>query len=560
MATPENFDTVRDGDERFEDIPLDIRDASAERVDRIDDVVDAADDVDQSLFLLLEPEGPREEERARRTQEVLRKYDDVRARLEEILTDEAFATLDIAVQEHGWQLDVLPPRYDGSVTVAFELNGVPVRVEEGWTFQEDMEERPESPVATPVGAEEDASGDRQSGAYEQYVTGGKEEAQREALLRALDRAAGQVREEPLPNIGEDEPGDTQTDAPSGPDASAPPNSERDPDASVPGQTGNRLGRLIERLIDRIGATLQQRFPRLAEALGLDRVSARTLSVLREAGRDGALDDGDLRRIADAVRADPALHGLATDRRVLRVEDLLRANTSMPGLSAQQRATLERLLGRRNDGTGDTPAPAGPSGGPGVSAPSGPDVRSSPDIYVARPPDIATLHQQTELLLDQEGMGTVNRAIEGLDLSESERNSLAIQLEDTGVMETMPPFYQGTVKLSYVPDRPDGAPGKESDRVGSEVGWEYQGVRRRGRGTTDAALILEDSTDGDAIDLEGMAPGKADRVEGQRRNVAVRQALLTVIGNLNDGSTEPVRLSPLGPDIDPDAPLVGPASR
>ena len=418
---------------------------------------------------------------------MLCKYEQIRSRLETVLSPEELKTLNIENVESAIGLDILriPPLHEGTMRITFERDGQEVAIEEPWEFEENMNERPEPPSQA-IHLEDAADRDSQSDQvhpYTRYIREGRKNAQHEALERALARLEAQ-EEEPTgtsddePNI--DEP--SQTDAPSQ-DPLAPSDSEPEK-PEEPKEGENKWQALINKFAKAIIDFIKSS-PFLSKLFGLD-------------------EDGDTQGSGDSENP--------------------------------------------NDSSGKTPIPSDILGNlpvdPGHDIPLPGGVDPSIDLAVMRYPSAEEMKAQTEELLAQAHMERVKHAIDALGLSETERASAVVDVQDTVVVQTLPPYYQGTATVSFVPDAADGSAGDERDRVGSVVGWEYQGVRRTGG--PDRVLVLEDTVD-DL--LGGLPPEEANVEEENRRNAAVEDALLQAIRNIQSGNTEPITIG-LGFDLDP----------
>ena len=523
-------------DDRFID---NLLDTTEDRLERLDNLVDTIDIDDPADLLYRIPLPPTQEEIAQRTQDVLQKYSDVTARLEEVLTDEEFATLNIDIQESNMQLAILPPRYDGTVRISFMRGGERVGVEEGWTFQESMD-RPEPPAALLNAAVvlEDAnssiSTDQQS-EYDTYVVEGKEGAQHEALLRAISQlpVSPELGGDVPPNDNNDEP-DTPSDEPSTPVAPEEPQLVQPPEESEDPE--NRLVATFNKLLDKLFTFISQKFPKLGKLLGIEneekrKVTQATVRAVRAAGADGTLDDADVQTIARAINADPAFAGADVDSRIQGIQVILAGETSIESLSPEQTVAFEQALRSTDVSSTPTPEPTEPD----VPPPEEDDFIDS----ITPLPAIGDLRQQTELLLDTAAMERVNRTIEAMDLSETERNSLVIEVNDTLTLTKYPPTYVGNVRVSYIPDNQDGTVGEERDRIGSEVPWSYEGVWGADQDNIVARSV--DVGEPGALDpgfsppsASGIDSGVARAEEQKNRDGAVSKAILDALKTIKIG--------------------------
>ena len=477
---------------------LDIADNYVRRIGDSVENLDRSDIIDIAI-VRVSPLTP--DEKAQRAEEVLRKYEQVRSRLEELLSPEELKTLNIENVESAIGLDILriPPLHEGTMRITFERDDQKVVIEEPWEFEEDMNERPEPPSQA-INLEDAANGDSQSDQlhpYTCYIREGRENAQHEALERVLARLEAQ-EEEPS-GTSDDEPSagePSQANAPSQ-DPSAPADTEPGK-PEEPNEEENKWHALINKFAKAITDFIKSS-PFLSKLFGLD-------------------ENGDTQGSGDSEK---------------------------PNDSSGKTSITSDILGNLPVDPGhDKTIDPGSTIDPGHDIPLPGGVDPSIDLAVMRYPSAEEMKAKTAELLAETHMERVRQAIDALDLSETERASVVVDVQHTTVVQTLPPYHQGTATVSFVPDATDGTVGEESDRVGSVVGWEYQGVRRTGG--QDRLLGLEDTVD-DL--LGGLPPGEANAEEESRRNAAVEDALLQAIRSIQSGNTEPITIG-LGFDLDP----------
>jgi transglutaminase-like putative cysteine protease len=391
----------------------------------------------------------------------------------------------------------------------------------------------------------------------------------------IDTIDADTAEPPSPDSAPDvlaNEGDTNEDLNSSPSTSNEATISAEPlSTEEPGQPENSENKLVEtfkKLLDELFKYINQKFPKLGKLLGIEgeekrKVTKSTMQAVRSAGEDGTLDDADIQTIARAVNADPAFAGADVGSRMQGIQALLAGETSIKSLTPEQTVAFERAL--RGADVGNAPS----------SEPTGPDASPPEDDFVdiITPPAIGDLKQQTELLLDTAAMEKVNRTIEAMDLSETERSSLVIEVHDTLTLTKYPPTYVGNVRVSYVPDNQDGTGGEESDRIGSEVPWSYEGVWGADQ-EGNATLALEDSAGpldpGYNPSASGIDASAARAEEQSNRDEAISKAILDALKTIKIGDpvvlggglgiVEPVDpgfpdpIDPLDPDpLDPTDP-------
>ncbi|PIQ76750.1 hypothetical protein COU78_04120 [Candidatus Peregrinibacteria bacterium CG10_big_fil_rev_8_21_14_0_10_49_24] len=524
----------------------DFLDIAEERLDMLDSLVSQNNIFESNDVLVTRLPTP--EELRQRTQDTLSQHPDIADQLQQRLTAEEFATLEVQGEESPVQLDILPPQHDGSIRISFLQNGELVTIEEGWTFREGPDAPPLPDMGSNIVLESTTNGAPDVAAaqaeFARYISDGKRIAQHEALVRALRRIER-----------------VQPDAAA--DVSNPNN---DPDANTPLTTpvrstsdqpalsepvlsdalerpGSKLGELLQKIGDAMLKLLRTKFPKLAEALGLEdnnaiKVSKRTVRAIREAGEDGVLEDEEIMTIARLVRADPALNRGTIENQISLILDLLKFETSITNIGGTQRSILSAALSQGqvpDANTSDIDPPA-------VSDKEGDTPPRLTDDLLYRIPTLEERRAQTEELLNSNAMEQVNLAIDQLNLSETERSSLVIEVQEGLIVETDPPFYQGSVSFSFVPDTPEDTAGEERSRIGSVVGWEYQGVRRQSDGSNILALSLESSVSL-PDEFRGLPPNEAIAEENNRKDTAIRDALLRAIANVKSGNTQPISVAP-----------------